>query len=119
MLGTPSLTVKAIVMGERVQNFRCFQPDGSGSNRKLRPNSMTVTTRPPSAFSTSPGSPEKCQLMKPAAATSTTTPIRTHRAREVISVLLICTPSITRPKLGALRLRAKANDVGQRGNGGT
>jgi 2-keto-3-deoxy-L-rhamnonate aldolase RhmA len=32
MPGTPSFTAKAIVIGERVQNFRCFQPDGSGSS---------------------------------------------------------------------------------------
>jgi hypothetical protein len=37
VLGTPSLTAKAIVMGERVQNVRCRQPEGSGSSGKLRP----------------------------------------------------------------------------------
>jgi hypothetical protein len=35
MLGTPSLTVKAIVIGDRVQNFRCRQPEGSGSRKAL------------------------------------------------------------------------------------
>ena len=49
-IGTPSLTVKAIVMDVRVQNFRCFQPDGSGSSGKLRPKSITVTAGPPSGF---------------------------------------------------------------------
>src|SRR5215469_4283251 len=52
MLGTPSLTVKAIIMGVRVQNFRCFQPEGSGSSGKVCPKSITVTTGPPSGFST-------------------------------------------------------------------
>jgi len=32
MLGTPSLTAKDNVIGARVQNFRCRQPEGSGSS---------------------------------------------------------------------------------------
>jgi len=36
MLGTPSLTVKDIVIGARVQNFRCRRPEESGSSGKLR-----------------------------------------------------------------------------------
>src|SRR5260370_41998811 len=50
MLGTPSLTAKAMVIGERVQNFRCRQPEGSGSRGKLCPKSITVTTGLPSGF---------------------------------------------------------------------
>jgi hypothetical protein len=53
-LGTPSLTAKDIVIGERVPNFRCRQPEGSGSSGKLCPKSITVTTGPPSGFRTSP-----------------------------------------------------------------
>jgi hypothetical protein len=34
MLGTPSLTAKDTIIGERVQNFRCRQPEGSGSSGK-------------------------------------------------------------------------------------
>jgi hypothetical protein len=59
MLGTPSLTAKAILMGERVQNFRCCQPEGSGSSGKLCPKSITVTTGSPSGFKTSPRPPKK------------------------------------------------------------
>src|SRR5438132_4581774 len=70
MLGTPSLTAKAIVIGERVQNFRCRQPEGSGSSGKLRPKSITVTTGPSSGFNTSPRPPQKCQPVRPTAATS-------------------------------------------------
>jgi hypothetical protein len=43
---------------ERVQNFRCRQPEGSGSSEKLCPKSITVTTGPPSGFSTSPRPPK-------------------------------------------------------------
>jgi short chain dehydrogenase len=64
VLGTPSLTAKAIVMGERVQNVRCRQPEGSGSSGKLRPKSITVTTGPPSGFRTSPRLSKKCQPTK-------------------------------------------------------
>jgi hypothetical protein len=46
MLGTPSLTAKAMLIGERVQNFRCRQREGSGSSGKLWPKSITVTTGP-------------------------------------------------------------------------
>ena len=35
MLGRPSFTANAIVIGERVQNIRCRQPEGSGSSGKL------------------------------------------------------------------------------------
>jgi len=76
MLGTPSLTAKAIVIGERVQNFRCRQPEGSGSSGKLRPKSITVTTGPSSGFNTSPRPPQKCQPVRPTAAASATPPIR-------------------------------------------
>src|SRR5437660_195980 len=50
MLGTPSFTAKAMLIGERVQNFRCSQPEGSGSSGKRCPKSITVTTGPPSGF---------------------------------------------------------------------
>ena len=36
MLGAPSLTAKAMLIGERVQNFRCRQPEGSGLRRPVR-----------------------------------------------------------------------------------
>ena|SRR6516162_9132965 len=84
MLGTPSLTVKAIVMGVRVQNFRCFQPEGSGSSGKLCAKSMTVTSRPPSGFSTSPRPSQKRQTMRLAAATSATPPSKAYRVRQAV-----------------------------------
>src|SRR5580693_6659266 len=88
MLGTPSLTAKDIVIGERVQNFRCRQPEGSGSSGKGCPKSITVTTGPPSGFKTSPRPPKKCQPIRPAAAMSATSPIRKYRARKVIFALI-------------------------------
>jgi hypothetical protein len=54
MLGTPSFMAKTMLIGDRVQNFRCRQPEGSGSSGKLRPKSITVITGPPSGFKTSP-----------------------------------------------------------------
>src|SRR5271169_1673464 len=59
MLGTPSLTANAIVMGDRVQNFRCRQPEGSRSSGKLCPKSIRVKTGPPSGFNTlAPAAPK-------------------------------------------------------------
>src|SRR5260370_25820371 len=84
MLGTPSLTAKDIVIGESVQNFRCRQPEGSGSSEKGCPKSITVTTGPPSGFKTSPRPPKKCQPIRPTAATSATPPITMCRPRKVI-----------------------------------
>src|SRR5262249_17841321 len=84
MLGTPSLTVKSIVMGVRVQNFRCFQPEGSGSSGKLRPKSMTVTTGPPSDFTTSPRPLEYRQAIRPAPATSAAPPSSAYRDRQAV-----------------------------------
>src|SRR6478609_8965366 len=84
MLGTPSLTAGVIVMGDRVQNFRCCQPEGSGSSGRLRAKSITVTTGPPSGFNTSPRLSKRCQPIRPAAAMSATPPIRMYRARRGI-----------------------------------
>src|SRR5271168_1127068 len=82
MLGTPSLTANAIFIGERVQNFRCRQLEGSGSSGKLRPKSITVTTGPPSGLNTSPCPPQKCHPIRPTVPTSATPPIRKYRARQ-------------------------------------
>jgi hypothetical protein len=62
MLGTPSLTVKVVVMGERVQNFRCRQPERRGSSGKPRPKSITGTIGPPSGFNISPRPSQKSQV---------------------------------------------------------
>ena len=72
------------LIGERVQNLRCRQPEGSGSSGKLCPKSITVTTGPPSGFKTSPRPPKKCQPIRPTAATIVTPPIRRYRARHGI-----------------------------------
>src|ERR1700720_2865174 len=84
MLGTPSLTAKAMLIGERVQNFRCRQPEGSGSSGKLCPKSITVTTGPPSGFSTSPRPPKKCQPIRPTTVTIAMPPNTMYRARQGI-----------------------------------
>src|SRR5271165_4731655 len=89
MLGTPSLTAKPMLIGERVQNFRCRQPEGSGSSEKGCPKSITVTTGPPSGFKTSPRPPKKCQPIKPTTVASATSPIRKYRDRKV-SCLYTC-----------------------------
>src|ERR1700730_10827800 len=67
MLGTPSLTAKAMFIAERVQNFRCCQPEGSGSSGRLCEKSITVTTGPPSGFNTSPRPSKRCQPIRPVA----------------------------------------------------
>src|SRR6516165_6794528 len=84
MPGTPSFIAKAMFIGERVQNFRCRQPEGSGSSGKLRPKSITVTIGPPSGFKTSSRPPKKFQPIRPTAAASATPPIRMYRARQGI-----------------------------------
>src|ERR1700758_4751314 len=84
MLGTPSLTAEDIVIGERVQNFRCCQPEGSGSSEKGCPKSITVTTGPPSGFNTTARPPKTYQPTTPTAAASATPPIRGYRARHDI-----------------------------------
>jgi hypothetical protein len=84
MLGTPSVTAKDIVTGDRVQNFRCHQPEGSGSSGKLRLKSITVTTGPPSGFRTSPRLSERCHPIRPPTMTSAAPPIRKYRTRQII-----------------------------------
>ena len=76
MLGTPSLTAKDIVIGDRVQNFRCRQPDGSGSSGKRWLKSITVTTGRPSGFRISPRLSQKCHPVKPQATMSAMPQIR-------------------------------------------
>jgi hypothetical protein len=76
MLGTPSLTLKDIVIGDRVQNFRCRQPEGSGSSEKLWLKSITVTTGPSSGVKTLPRLSQKCHPIRPLAMTSGMPPIK-------------------------------------------
>jgi hypothetical protein len=94
MLGTPSLTAKDIAIGERVQNLRCSQPEGSGSSGKVFPKSITVTTGLPSGFNTSRRPPNKCQLITPTAATIATPPISKYRARKVSVALFTRLPPV-------------------------
>src|SRR5689334_19527535 len=114
MLGTPSLTAKAIVIGERVQNFRCRQPEGSGSSGKLCAKSITVTTGPPLDFNTSRRPPKNCQPITPATATIVMPANRKYRARKVIVAFIpVCTAACTAPPtIGALRAPARRAMLG-------
>ena len=63
----PFLTAKDIIIGDRVQNFRWRQLEGSASSGKLRPKSITVTTGSPSGFSTLPRPCQTCRPIRPTA----------------------------------------------------